>query len=134
MIQLWQDCGLVAPQNNPVRDIKRKMDTSPESFFVGEEDAKIIASCMVDYGGHRGWIYYLAVAPSEQRQGFAREIMNHAERFLCAAGCPKINLQVRSSNTAVLEFYKSLDFAVEDVVSMGKRLEVDEPHGFNSNL
>lgn len=134
MIQLWQDCGLVAPQNNPVRDIKRKVDTGPESFFVGEKNGKIIASCMADYGGHRGWIYYLAVAPFEQRQGFAREIMTHAERFLREAGCPKINLQVRSSNTAVLEFYESLGFAVDDVVSLGKRLEVDEPHGFNPGL
>ena len=42
-----------------------------------------------------------------------------------AAGCPKINLQVRSSNTAVLEFYKRIGFKMDDVVSLGKRLGPD---------
>ncbi len=37
-------------------------------------------------------------------------------------GCPKINLQIRASNTAVIEFYKRIGFTMENVVSMGKRL------------
>ena len=51
--------------------------------------------------------------------------MEEAERLLRAAGCPKINLQVRSSNTDVIGFYKGIGYAVEDRVSMGKRLEED---------
>jgi ribosomal protein S18 acetylase RimI-like enzyme len=37
-------------------------------------------------------------------------------------GCPKINLQVRTTNTQVIEFYKAIGFDVEERVSMGKRL------------
>ncbi|PYV15135.1 MAG: acetyltransferase GCN5, partial [Acidobacteria bacterium] len=37
-------------------------------------------------------------------------------------GCPKINLQVRGGNREVVSFYEELGFAVEDRVSMGKRL------------
>lgn len=51
--------------------------------------------------------------------------MAEAERLLRAAGCPKINLQVRSTNTEVLAFYKAIGFAVDEVVSLGKRLESD---------
>jgi ribosomal protein S18 acetylase RimI-like enzyme len=40
-------------------------------------------------------------------------------------GCAKINLQVHSSNHSAIAFYRSLGFAVDDVVSMGKRLERD---------
>ena len=40
-------------------------------------------------------------------------------------GCPKINLQVRSSNANVIDFYKTIGYSVDDVVSMGKRLEED---------
>ena len=37
-------------------------------------------------------------------------------------GCTKINLQVRSLNTAVTRFYDSLGYEIEERVSMGKRL------------
>lgn len=127
VIALWQACGLVVPQNNPKRDIARKLRVNPEWFLVGELDGKIIAACMAGYEGHRGWINYLAVHPDHQRRGFARELMQHAEALLRAAGCPKINLQVRSSNTAVIAFYESIGFSVDPVISMGRRLEHDSP-------
>jgi len=40
-------------------------------------------------------------------------------------GCPKINIQIRAGNTAVIEFYNRIGFKPDDVVSMGKRLEAD---------
>ncbi len=126
LIQLWTECGLVAPQNNPIRDIERKLEVNPEWFLIGVESDKVVASCMVGYEGHRGWINYLAVAPSKQRKGYARQIMNEAERLLKEAGCPKINLQVRSSNSQVIAFYESLGFTDDHVTSLGKRLEVDD--------
>jgi len=127
VIALWKACGLVVPQNNPVRDIARKLRVNPEWFLVGELEGKIVGTCMAGYEGHRGWINYLAVHPDHQRQGLARELMQHAEALLRTAGCPKINLQVRSTNTAVIAFYESIGFAVDDVVSLGKRLEHDAP-------
>jgi ribosomal protein S18 acetylase RimI-like enzyme len=51
--------------------------------------------------------------------------MDEAETHLRYMGCPKINLQVRSSNIDVVTFYKSIGYSVDDVVSMGKRLEED---------
>ena len=69
----------------------------------------------------------MLVAPSEQRKGIARRLMDEAEDLLREAGCPKINLQVRSSNVEVIEFYENLGFVVDDVVSLGKRLEPDLP-------
>jgi len=125
VIKLWSECGLVAPQNNPQRDIERKLKVNPEWFLVGELEGKIIATCMVGYEGHRGWINYLAVSPQYRRQGFATQLMREAERILQNAGCPKINLQIRTSNTDVIEFYKAIGFKKDDVISMGKRLEQD---------
>lgn len=127
VIALWHACGLVVPQNNPKRDIARKLRVNPEWFLVGELEGKLIAACMAGYEGHRGWINYLAVHPEHQRQGHARELMQHAEALLRAAGCPKINLQVRSTNAAVIAFYESIGFAIDNVVSLGKRLEHDTP-------
>ena len=127
VIQLWLDCGLVAPQNNPAKDILRKRCVNPEWFLVGTQNDAIIASCMVGYEGHRGWINYLAVSPGKQRNGYAKMIMDEAEQILKQAGCPKINLQVRSSNAKVIAFYKSIGFSDDQVISLGKRLEIDTP-------
>lgn len=124
---LWVACQLIGPLNNPRQDIARKLRVNPEWFLVGELDSKIVATCIVGYEGHRGWINYLAVAPECQRRGVARQIMEEAERLLRQAECPKINLQVRTTNAQVIEFYKSIGFKVDDVISMGKRLETDEP-------
>jgi ribosomal protein S18 acetylase RimI-like enzyme len=52
--------------------------------------------------------------------------VQEAERLLREAGCPKINLQVRTSNHAVIEFYRRIGYTTDDVVSMGKRLEKDD--------
>ena len=126
VIDLWRRCDLVRSQNDPVKDITRKLRVSPEMFLVGVIDGKIVATVMAGYEGHRGWINYLAVDPGLQRVGLARLIMDEAERLLRAAGCPKINLQVRSTNSAVIEFYKRIGYSIDDVTSMGKRLESDE--------
>lgn len=125
MVRLWRECGLVAPQNDPAKDIARKLKVHPEWFLVGELDGTIVASCMAGYEGHRGWINYLAVSPERRKRGLGRQIMEKAETLLRAAGCPKINLQVRSSNADVIAFYESIGFGIDDVVSMGKRLEED---------
>jgi ribosomal protein S18 acetylase RimI-like enzyme len=127
VIALWRVCGLLVPQNDPARDIARKMRVNPGWFLVGVVEGRIVASCMAGYEGHRGWINYLAVHPENRRQGLARQIMQHAEALLRAAGCPKINLQVRRTNTAVIAFYQELGFAEDEVLSLGKRLQHDTP-------
>ena len=55
-------------------------------------------------------------------------MMEEAERILREAGCPKISLQIRSSNSKVIAFYEGLGFREDRVTSLGKRLEVDEPY------
>jgi ribosomal protein S18 acetylase RimI-like enzyme len=124
VIALWRDCDLVR-WTDPRKDVARKLRVNPEWFLVGEEEGRVMATCMVGYEGHRGWINLLAVAPSLQGSGHGRAMVAEAERLLRAAGCPKINLQVRTSNLAVLAFYRRLGFKVDEVVSLGKRLLPD---------
>ena len=125
VIALWQDCGLTRPWNDPRKDIARKLTTKPELFLVGTVDAVPIATAMVGFDGHRGWVYYLAVAQAHRRQSHGKALMQEAERLLAARGCPKLNLLVRSSNTGVIDFYRALGYAQDEVVSLGRRLIPD---------
>ena len=126
VVALWEACGLVRPWNDPHKDIARKLNVQPELFLVGLEGERVVGTVMVGYEGHRGWINYLAVSPDHQGRGLGRRLMDEAEQRLRAVGCPKINLQVRSGNEAVRQFYESIGYSLDEVVSFGKRLERDE--------
>jgi len=125
VISLWNECGLVAPQNNPAKDIERKLEVDPDLFLVGTDESGIVATVMGGYEGHRGWINYLAVKPTEQRKGYGQSIMHAVEQRLKEKGCPKINLQVRTTNEQAIAFYSVIGYGNDDVVGLGKRLEHD---------
>ena len=125
VVRLWNDCGLVMPWNDPEKDICRKLNTQRDLFLVGTIGSKVVATVMAGYDGHRGWINYMAVDTANQKGGFGRRLMAEAEARLREKSCPKINLQVRKTNANVVEFYRAIGYSVDDVVSMGKRLEAD---------
>lgn len=126
VVQLWRDCGLVVPWNDPGKDIERKLATGADLFLVGERAGEIVACAMGGYDGHRGWVNYLAVTPDLQHHGYGRQMMAEIENRLVARGCPKINLQVRTTNAQVRRFYEALGYTQDAVVSYGKRLIPDQ--------
>ena len=90
--------------------------------MVAEADGRVVGTVMGGYDGHRGWIYSLAVDDCERHRGIGSALVDNIERALKALGCLKVNLQVVSTNSGVVEFYEKLGFSVEDRISMGKRL------------
>lgn len=125
VVALWRACGLVRPWNDPYKDIERKLGVQPELFLVGCIDGAVVASTMVGFDGHRGWVYYLAVAPSRQRLRLGQAVMARAEQLLLERGCPKLTLMVRSENSTVIAFYRRLGFEEDKVTVLGKRLIPD---------
>ncbi len=125
VVALWEACGLTRPWNDPRRDIERKLAVQPELFLVGERDDEVVATAMAGYDGHRGWVYYVAVAPGLQRSGVGRELMTEVEGRLLALGCPKVNIQIRSDNGPASSFYARLGYAPDGATGMGKRLIPD---------
>jgi len=128
VVDLWKKCNLVVPQNDPVEDIQKKIEFQPELFFVALLDGKVIGSIMVGYEGHRGWISYLAVTPEYQRRGYGRQLVQKGIDELRKMGCLKVNLQVRNTNTAVINFYRHLGFKDDNVTSLGLKLKTATPN------
>ena len=130
VVALWRAAGLVVPWNDPYRDIERKLTVQPELFLVAEAESAdgatgVVGVAMVGYDGHRGWVNYLAVDESRRGEGLGAAIMAEAERLLVERGCPKLNLQVRSTNQGVIDWYRSLGYEPDHAVSLGKRLIPD---------
>ncbi|AHE56963.1 GNAT family acetyltransferase [Sphingomonas sanxanigenens] len=129
LAELWTACGLTRPWNDPVRDARAAIEGAT-SVVLGVregEEGRLIASAMVGFDGHRGWVYYLAVAPDRQRAGLGRRMMAAAEQWLRAQGVPKIQLMVREDNHAAIGFYEALGLARQPVVTLGRFLDEKAP-------
>ncbi|WP_043283452.1 GNAT family acetyltransferase [Paraburkholderia oxyphila] len=136
VLALWLDAfpeygDTGRPHRDPRLSIANKLGTQPELFFVavrGEdgEGSAVVGTVMAGYDGHRGWLYSLAVAADARRLGIGTRLVHHAEHALAAMGCPKLNLQVLSSKPDVLAFYDALGYRADAVVSLGKRLGMQE--------
>ena len=111
-----------APHNEPTTALRQKLAVERDLLFVAVSDGAVIGTVMGGYDGHRGWVYSVAVSPGERRKGVGSALLRRLEEALAARGCLKVNLQVRASNAGVVAFYERLGYAVEERVSMGKRL------------
>jgi ribosomal protein S18 acetylase RimI-like enzyme len=121
VIALWNDAfAYTTPWNEPRFVIAQKVATQPDLFFVAVANGALVGTAMSGFDGHRGWLYTVAVRQDARRRGIGSALVRRVEGALTALGCPKVNLQVRSENAAVVAFYKSLGYAIEERVSMGK--------------
>ncbi|MEZ2391164.1 GNAT family N-acetyltransferase [bacterium RCC_150] len=84
VVDLWHDLGLARPWNDPGKDIDRALATWPYLFLVAERDGAVVGTALCGYDGHRGWIYYLAVARPHQSRGIGRALIAEAEGRLTA--------------------------------------------------
>ena len=122
-IALWKEAGLTRPWNPPAADLQRALDTETSTVLGASIDGRLVGTVMVGHDGHRGWVYYLAVALTERGSGLGRALMQAAEDWLVERGTVKVQLMVRSTNGAVTGFYDRLGYTDADVQVFAKRLD-----------
>jgi ribosomal protein S18 acetylase RimI-like enzyme len=122
VVALWGACGLTRDWNDPVKDFDFALAGATSAVLVHEIVGQIVASVMVGHDGHRGAIYYLAVAPEHQKMGLGRAAVFAAENYLKKLGVWKINLMIRDENESAIGFYKAIGFEKNEVMSMGKKI------------
>ena len=123
VIALWEACGLTRPWNDPAADYRLAVANETSVILLAYSEGELVASVLTGFDGHRGWVYYLAVAPYAQKQGLGRKMMAAAEHWLRERNAPKIQLMVRDDNEAAIGFYKALGYDVQPVVTIGRRLD-----------
>jgi ribosomal protein S18 acetylase RimI-like enzyme len=123
---LWEACGLLRPWNDPRKDIHRALGAWPDLFLKALRDDRIIGSAMAGYDGHRGNVYYLAVAPDCQGLGIGRRLMDSVTERLLTLGCPKLHVMIRHGNEAVIRFYENQGYKQQATALYGRRLIADD--------
>jgi ribosomal protein S18 acetylase RimI-like enzyme len=120
---LWEETGLVRAWNNPRADIEAALACATGTIFAARNSGRVVGTVMAGYDGHRGWLYYVAVAQDQRGHGLGRALIAEAERWLAAQGARVIRLMVRAENEGVTGYYRALGFEESDMIVMGKRLE-----------
>jgi ribosomal protein S18 acetylase RimI-like enzyme len=121
-VALWHSCGLTRPWNDPYRDFVQSLATPTSTVLVARVEAGLVGSVMVGFDGHRGWVYYLAVAQEHRGQGLGRALMQAAENWLRERDVPKMQLMVRDANDAAIGFYQALGLERQSVIVLGRFL------------
>ena len=122
-VALWREVGLLRPWNDPRADIRLALTGPSSAVLAARAEGRLAATVMVGWDGHRGWIYYLAVARDLQRQGIGARMVKAAEEWLAARGAPKVQLLVRAENDGVLGFYESLGYRRSDTILLQRVLD-----------
>lgn len=124
-VVLWEACGLLRPWNDPRADIRQALAAPSATILAGRVEGRLVATVMTGVDGHRGWVYYLAVAEDARGCGVGRAMMRAAERWAAANGAPKMNLLIRTDNAASAGFYEAIGYAPSAVSVLQRRLDGD---------
>ena len=123
LIRLWEEAFPDdPPHNKPSKVIAAKLSVD-DLIFVAADDEGIAGACIAGYDGHRGWLYAVAVSEDRRRDGIGTSLVKHTVNSLKERGCIKVNIQIRTTNTTIVDFYKHLGFSIEDRVTMGMLFE-----------
>ena len=104
-------------------DLSRAMAGPASTVLAGVASDRLVATAMLGHDGHRGWVYYLAVADDWRRRGVGTALVRACEQWLVERDIPKLHLMVRSDNDEARSFYAPLGYDVVDAVVLGRRLD-----------
>ena len=135
VVDLWRAAGLGNPPNRPDVDLAHIVASDAATLFVltdgalldGRASGRIIATIVAAEDGHRGWVYYVAVAGAHQGTGLGARLVRFAETYLASCGVEKVLLLIRNTNIDVQSFYGHLGYVVEPCTCMGRWLIEDPP-------
>lgn len=124
-IALWTETGLTRPWNDPEANYLRASNETTSAVLGHKHRDELVGTVMVGFDGHRGWVYYLAVAQHQRGEGIRSALMTLAEQWLRERGASKVQLMVRTENESALRFYGKFGYEPSDVVVLARWLEVE---------
>jgi len=84
--------------------------------FVIEKNYRVISFCFTRLWGTVSWLGPLGVDPSEEGQGFGKEIVRAAVGSLKTSGAKTIGLELAANSARNLAFYTKLGFEEQGLV------------------
>ena len=101
--------------------IARFLDRNPTTCFVAQQDSGLDGVILSGHDGRRGYIYHLAVAPAQRRQGLGRQLLEAACVALKGEGINKAALVVFKSNLPGNKFWEAEGWTLRDDLNYRNR-------------
>jgi ribosomal protein S18 acetylase RimI-like enzyme len=106
VLVLWESTlgiGLSAADGRPA--IERYLERNPGMSFIAREGATVVGAVLCGHDGRRGFIHYLAVAPSHRRGGLGRVLVDRALEAI-APRLQKCHLFIYADNLEAQDFWR----------------------------
>lgn len=121
VIALWTAVfGGIKPEDERPA-LARTVERNPGLFLVAEDGGVVVGTVLGAWDGRRAYLYHVAVAPSQHRQGIGRALIAAVAVRIWALGVRTLHLRVGADNQGAIAFYQSLGFTL-DTHAPGMRL------------
>jgi predicted N-acetyltransferase YhbS len=90
----------------------RQLMSSGNTFFLAEENRRMVGTVYVRINGQTGYFGMLSVDPTLQRSGIGRALREHAEAFCKQRGCREMTLTTGDFRTELLPYYARAGYRV----------------------
>jgi ribosomal protein S18 acetylase RimI-like enzyme len=91
--------------------VRRMIGRRDTSALVACDRSGMVGFAVMQFDDEHAHLMLLAVKPSHQRQGVARQMMSWLLASARVAGMVSVHLELRASNRPALAFYRTLGFA-----------------------
>src|SRR3979490_2842902 len=91
VLALWQRAGAIPSPTDTLAELEQLIAHQDDGLLVAVEDGTVVGSVVGGWGGWRGNISRLAVAPEARRHGLARRLVDEAVRVLRARGARRFS-------------------------------------------
>ncbi len=91
-------------------------------FLVAETDKKIIGAIVGTHDGRKGWINRLVIAPSYQKKGIAKRLVEEVEHHFSSMGIDIVACLIEDWNTTSMQVFEKLGYTKHtDILYYSKR-------------
>ena len=115
IISVWLEAGL--PFKPKGRDSKemmtREMEQDGVAYFGMFENNQMIAVCIANYDGRRGWINRLAVHPDKRGKKIAGEMIAECEKFMRSKGAVVMTALIEEINSPSISTFQRAGYTCD---------------------
>ncbi len=124
VITLWNEGNIPCrPQGRDSRKNITAQLLQPTCYFlVAEIDKKIIGAIVGTHDGRKGWINRLVVAPTYQKKGIAKRLVEDVEHYFTSLGIDIVACLIEDWNTTSMKVFEQLGYTKHtDILYYSKR-------------
>jgi ribosomal protein S18 acetylase RimI-like enzyme len=116
-IALWNSAeGVSVAEGDSPEELEEYLHRNPLASHVALSGDELVGAVLAGHDGRRGFLYHLAVHPTQRGKGVGRELVEHSLKVLKMQNVKRVLILVAQDNVAGRSFWsrcgwEGMDFA-----------------------